>query len=243
MYIRTARICVIAVILLLALAALAYPDEQEILFREDFGNMDNWEPLYFPKIKEHSSYTIQADAKGSYLRARSSGSASALIHKDEFNVSEFPYVRWRWKVENLYEKGDAKKKEGDDYSIRIYVVFKYNPEKAGFRERLKYRMAKFLYGEYPPHSSLNYIWANKEYKERILTNKYTDRTKMILLQKGQSNVGKWLEQEINIVEDYKKAFDKHPPSAASIAIMNDSDNTKESSISYVDYIMVYGKRR
>jgi hypothetical protein len=242
-HIGMTQISGIAIILLFATAVLARPDEQEVLFREDFGNIDNWRPLYFPKIKEYSSYTIQPDGKGSYLKAESNGSASALIHEYELNVYEFPYVRWRWKVENLYEKGDAKKKKGDDYPIRIYLIFKYDPEKAGFREKLKYKVAKILYGEYPPHSGLNYIWGNKEHKERILTNKYTDRIKMILLQKGQSNVGKWKEEEINIVEDYREAFDRDPPDRASIAIMNDSDNTKESSTSYVDYIMVFRKQQ
>jgi hypothetical protein len=66
---------------------------------------------------------------------------------------------------------------------------------------------------------------------------------MILLQKGQSNVGKWQEEEINIVEDYREAFDRDPPDIASIAIMNDSDNTKGSSTSYVDYIMVFRKQQ
>ena len=115
------------------------------------------------------------------------------------------------------------------------------PDKAGFRQKLKYKAAKVLYGEYPPDSALSYIWANKEYRERILASKYTDRAKMILLQRGRSNVGKWQEHEVNILEDYKKAFGKSPPAVASIAIMNDSDNTGESSVSYVDYIEIYGK--
>jgi hypothetical protein len=48
-----------------------------------------------------------------------------------------------------------------------------------------------------------------------------------------------VEEEANILEDYTKAFGAAPPAIASIAIMNDSDNTGESSVSYVDYIEVY----
>ena len=75
----------------------------------------------------------------------------------------------------------------------------------------------------------------------MLINKFDDRSRMIPLQEGQPNVGKWQEQEVNILADYKAAFGKNPPEIASIAIMNDSDNTRESSISYVDYIVVYDK--
>ncbi len=62
---------------------------------------------------------------------------------------------------------------------------------------------------------------------------------MIIVQSGAEHIGKWLEQEVNVLEDYRKAFGKDPPETASIAIMNDSDNTGESSISFIDYIEVY----
>jgi len=106
-------------------------------------------------------------------------------------------------------------------------------------EKTKYNAAKLIYGEYPPHSSLNYIWANREYEETIITNAYAEKAKMVLLQKGDANVGKWLIHDVNVIEDYEEAFGEKPPPIASIAIMNDSDNTGEKSISYLDYIEVY----
>ncbi len=227
--------------LLFVFAVTVRSEGQQILLQENFDNISDWAPLYFPKIKKYSSYTVVSDDEGSYLKAESDGSASALIYEGKFNVYSFPYVKWRWKVENLYVKGNARSKKGDDYPIRIYIIFKYDPKKAGFRKRMKYKAAKLLYGEYPPHSGLNYIWANKEHRERIISNKYTDKVKMILMQKGKSNVGKWQEHEVNIVEDNKAAFGKNPPEIASIAIMNDSDNTGESSTSYVDFIEVFSK--
>jgi len=142
-------------------------------------------------------------------------------------------------VENVYTHGDAKTKSGDDYPLRIYIVFKYDPGKAGFMEKVKYKAAKLIYGEYPPHSSLNYIWANRKYDETIMTNAYTEKSKMVLLQEGGSNIGKWLNEDVNIREDYEKAFGEKPPPIASVAIMNDSDNTGEKSISYLDYIELY----
>ena len=62
---------------------------------------------------------------------------------------------------------------------------------------------------------------------------------MIILEAGTEKVGQWVEEEVDIIEDYRKAFGTLPPQTASIAVMNDSDNTGERSISYVDYIEVY----
>ncbi|MCK5347451.1 MAG: DUF3047 domain-containing protein [Candidatus Heimdallarchaeota archaeon] len=65
---------------------------------------------------------------------------------------------------------------------------------------------------------------------------------MIILEKGVSKVAKWETEEVNIITDYQWAFGKRPPAVASIAIMNDSDNTGEKSVSYVDYMEIYRKQ-
>lgn len=62
---------------------------------------------------------------------------------------------------------------------------------------------------------------------------------MILLQQGRENVGKWVEQEVNIIEDYQKAFGEKPPLEASLAIMSDSDDTGERATAYVGFIEVF----
>ncbi|MBC8323953.1 MAG: DUF3047 domain-containing protein [Candidatus Marinimicrobia bacterium] len=211
----------------------------QTILRDDFEKLNNWKPLTFEKIEKHTQYSIdKGNPHGSYLKAESSGSASGLIWEKSFNVNESPLLRWKWKVSNIYSKGNAKEKSGDDYPVRIYVMFEYDPETAGFWESALYESAKLFYGEYPPHSSLNYIWANKDYEENIIPNPFTDKAQMILLQKGKSNVGKWMIEEVNILEDYKKAFGENPPKKASLAIMSDSDNTGESATAWIDFIEI-----
>jgi hypothetical protein len=213
---------------------------ETVIINEDFNNLDKWEAYEFPKIKEHSTYTI---IENGILKTQSNASASAIIYKDEFNVYEYPKINWRWKVDNILQKGDAKSKIGDDYPLRIYVAFKYDPKEAGIGKRLKYKSAKLLYGTFPPDSSLNYIWANKIHEEDIIPNSFTSKAQMILLKKGDKNVGKWETEEVDILEDYKKAFGEEPPKIASLIIMNDTDNTGESATSYVDYIKIFKKEK
>ena len=217
----------------------AYSNDKNVFFHEDFNDLSNWRPLYFPKVKEHTVYSVVKEKDRNYLKAESNASASGISLKKEFNVYEYPKVRWMWKISNVYKKGNAWKKSGDDYPLRIYFTFKYNPEKASFVQRIKYGLAKKIYGEYPPHSGLNYIWANRQYDESIFTSTYAKEERMVILQSGLNNSGKWMEQEVNIIEDYRKAFGFDPPHVASIVIMNDSDDTGESSVSYIDYIEVY----
>lgn len=224
---------------LLAAAALASADDHAVLFREDFANLDSWKPFTFPKIKKHSMYTIDTEGEKHILKTESSASASAIVYRDVFDVYTHPRVKWRWKVHNVYAKGDVRSKEGDDYPVRVYIMFEYDPEKAGFVERITYGFAKSLYGEYPPHSSLSYIWSSKDDPGTFVISPYTDKAMMVLLEKGPAKVGTWVDEEIDILADYQKAFKTKPPARARIAIMNDSDNTGESAVSWLEYIEVF----
>lgn len=157
---RTAgAILVLAGLALLPALAAA---QAGVLLREEFNDLAAWRPVTFPKIREHTRYSIEHQERESVLRAESRASASAIVYRSPFSVYDYPRLRWKWKVENVYEKGNARVKEGDDYPLRVYVLFEYDPSTASAFDRAKYGLAKALYGEYPPHSALNYIWASRE---------------------------------------------------------------------------------
>jgi len=118
--------------------------------REDFNSLDRWEPLLFPRIKKHSRYSIVREGDDSFLLAVSQASASGLSLRETFSIYDYPRIRWRWKAMGTYEKGNAAIKSGDDYLLRIYVVFPYDPAKVGFGEKIKYNAARIIYGEEPP---------------------------------------------------------------------------------------------
>jgi hypothetical protein len=207
-------------------------------FRENFDSLSQWEPLTFPKIKAHSLYTLVREGEKSVLKAESHASASALVHRRTFNVYDTPRLRWRWKVEQLSDRGDPKEKAGDDYPIRVYVMFSYDPTRATLGERLIYGAAKAIYSQYPPHSTLNYVWTGRHISERIIQSPYTDKAFMVVLEKGKERVGQWVEELVNVLDDYRKAFGKDPPATAGLAVMSDTDNAGGSAVAYLDFIEV-----
>jgi hypothetical protein len=206
--------------------------------REPFDTLEAWRPLTFPKIERHSRYAIESDGENRVLRAEADASASAIVHTVRFEVHRFPEIRWRWKIEKTLVKGDAKTKAGDDYPIRVYVIFAYDPRQASLGQRIQYGAAKAIYGQYPPHSSLNYIWANREHPEAILPNAYTDRAQMFPLQQGGARAGQWIEERRNILMDYRQAFGTEAPQTATVAIMADTDDTGEHVSAWVDDLEV-----
>lgn len=207
-------------------------------FFEDFETIEGWEPLEFPKIKEHTAYSTGIENSITFLIANSSSSASAIVLTQNINVYETPVLRWRWRAMNIYSRADLTTKKGDDSPLRVYVMFEYDPARASAGMRIKYALAKAFYGKHLPHASLNYVWASRAPRGSLFPSAYTSRSKVIVMRSGSAELGKWVMEETNILKDYRRAFGEDPPARARIAVMNDSDNTKEAALSFIDHISV-----
>ena len=231
------------ILLLLLWMTLPFPSpaagaEPTTLFRENFDTLAQWEPLTFPKIKAHSTYTLVKEGGKTVLKAESRSSASALVCRRTFDIRRTPRLHWRWKVTKLADTGNPREKAGDDYPIRVYVMFQYDPARAGLGERMLYNATKLVYGKYPPHSTLNYVWTGRNMTERFIVSPYTDKARMVVLEQGKGRLGQWVEESVDMVDDYRQAFGKEPPPIAGIAVMSDSDNTGTQAEAYLDYIEI-----
>ncbi len=105
---------------------------------------------------------------------------------------------------------------------------------------MEWGLARRIYGEYPPESTLSYVWASRDDQRTMMASPFSTSVRLIALEKGGRKCGAWQEEEVNIVNDYKAAFGSDPPAIASIVIMNDSDDTGERCVSYVKFIEVFG---
>ncbi len=190
-----------------------------------------WRPLTFPKIPRLTQYTVVKEGKTPVIRAESRKSASGLIYPIEINLTEYPVIEWRWKVQNLIQKGDVYRKAGDDYAARIYITFAYDKNRGSFIKKAKYRAARLLFGEIPI-AAINYVWDGKAATGTIVANAYTDFVRMIVVESGPEKVGQWVSEAHNLYKDYKAAFGEEPPLVNGVAMMTDTDNTGEEVIAY-----------
>jgi hypothetical protein len=227
----------LALVLASSTAVIAEPDEQ--LSIGTFSQAQpgqafpsGWEPLTFARIPTHTQYNLVNDGDEVVVKAVSNQSSSGITREITIDPHEYPIVKWRWKVENVLENGDVTQKSGDDYPARLYITFEYDGSKVGFFEKAKYETAKFIYGQYPPIGAINYIWESKSPIGTMVPNPYTDRVNMIVIESGKTRLNQWITEERNVYEDYMKAFGENPPKISGVAIMTDTDNTKESAVAY-----------
>jgi hypothetical protein len=192
---------------------------------------EGWKPLTFKKIPKTTQYQLVTDNGVVVIKATSEASASGLTKEVRIDPKVFPMLRWRWKVENLLKNSDVSRKDGDDYPARLYITFEYDPDKVSFGKKLKFKAGQVLFGDIPI-AALNYIWDSKAKIGTFVDNAYTDFAKMIVVESGSQKVGTWVEESRNVYEDYKKAFGEESPMINGVAIMSDTDNTKERATAY-----------
>lgn len=192
---------------------------------------EGWKPLTFKKVSKQTRYELVRVGEAMVVKATSEASASGLTKEVRIDPKEYPIVRWRWKVDNLLKNSDVSRKDGDDYPARLYITFEYDPEKVSFSKKLKYKAGRVIFGDIPV-AALNYIWETRTPAGTVVENAYTDFAQMIVVESGPRKVGIWVDEERNIYEDYKKAFGEDPPMINGVAIMSDTDDTKERVTAY-----------
>jgi len=191
-----------------------------------------WEKLAFASIERQTAYSVVFDHDRSVIKAVSDAAASGLIQHYRGSAQRTPWLSWQWKIDHVLKNGDVSKKQGDDYAARIYLAFEFNPAGQSLWQRMRHKIASLAAGRKLPGSAINYIWANKAPKGKVVNSPYTDLTKMFVLQSGNSFAGQWMTERRNIVDDYQVAFGTKPPPIIGIAIMTDTDNTGEATIAY-----------
>lgn len=208
------------VILLFHLGAVSQENIKVIeRFSEESQQEDGIKGWEVESFLGYTDYTIVEEDNDFVLKAVADSAASGLFRDIEYELEDYPYLSWRWKVEKLPEAGDVHQKETDDYGARVYVVFP---------QFLKWNT-----------KTINYIWANNLEKGKSHPNAWLpDNAMMIAVQSGVDSLGIWITEKRNVYEDYRRLFGEYPPEVGAIALMSDADNTGGSAKAYYDDFVI-----
>ncbi len=186
---------------------------EDVLLIDDFeDDLSGWYEEIFSGKNDFR--LTEDDGSNKVLQVSTRNSASALIHEIEVSPIDYPLIRWRWKIAATIPSGNAKKKSKDDYPARIYVIFPHF-----FK---------------PLSRTINYIWANQLKINEVVPSPYFSRSVMVAVESGNQRAGEWVEEERNLLEDYRRIFGEEPTLVGGIAIMSDSDDTGESALAWYD---------
>ena len=174
------------------------------------GSLKGWKEKSF---KNTTVYKLVKGDKEMVLMADSNDSASGLYREITVDLAKKPCLTWSWKVDRVLEGLDETTKNGDDFPVRVYVIF------SGGVFFWKTR-------------ALNYVWSNGLPKGSAWKNAHTMSSINISVQSGLEKVGQWTQQTRNVRRDYKRFFGSDVKQADAVAIMTDTDNSGSQAIAF-----------
>jgi hypothetical protein len=186
----------------------------------------------FSMVDKDGVIAVQMDA----------ANAAATLHRPvHIDPADTPILRWRWRVRNLIEGADLKRKQGDDLPARLYVMFDYPLDRLSFIERVKITLARSVSGTPLPAAALCYVWDATLPASTTLRNAYTDRVWMIVVRSGSRRLDRWVMEERDVAADFRSAFGEEAPPITGIAVAADTDQTGETVRSWFGDISFSGR--
>jgi hypothetical protein len=198
---------------------------KEIEVNEDH-TLPGWFPWSLTPSKNKTSYTLQRYQGRTVIHADADASASGLMVPLKPRPVEGKELIWEWKALGHIESADNTQGHTDDAPLRLMLAFDGDKSKLSLKDQMAFELAHLISGQEMPYATLMYIWSSKAHETPILTNKYTSRLKMIIVDSGDEHVGQWRKYQRNIEKDYREAFQEMPGKLIGVGIMTDTDNTK-----------------
>jgi DUF3047 family protein len=157
-------------------------------------------------------FMIEQDAGKRFLHLASHNEHSTIA-KDitgKVNLQETPILEWIWKATVLPTGGDIRRRETTDMAAQIYVVWPRFPRL--LRSRI-----------------IGYVWDTTAPVATIAKSQKTSTVTFVVMRSGPEELGKWIMERRNVVEDYAKIFGEAPDDPGVITISIDSNDTRSAA--------------
>ena len=145
-----------------------------------------------------------ADEKGQkFLRADAKDLGIQAGKQFDWDLKEFPILVWAWRPQE-FPRGADERTGKNDSALAVYAVFPHTPVSV---------------------KSVKYIWSEKVPKGTHIPQT-KGNTQGVVLRTGGDAGGAWVEERVNVLEDYKRYFKTDdPPKPEGIGVLTDSDDT------------------
>jgi hypothetical protein len=150
-------------------------------------------------------YTVQEEGGRRYLHAASQGLGIQAAKEITWDLARYPVLMWSWRPVEFPMGADERDSRTNDSALAVYGVFPH-------------RMASVR--------SVKYVWSAVVPVGSRLSSSM-GLTQVRVLRTGTENEGRWTDERVNLLDDYRKYFDaSDTPRPAGIAVLTDADDTR-----------------
>ena len=164
-----------------------------------------------------TTYSVGSNENGNYLKAIADNGASGLGKEIKIDLNKTPFINITWKIEKDIPGRDETAKKGHDFAARVFVIKKTGATALSNR-------------------AVNYVFSSNQDIGSNSRSPYTKKSVDNVLATTKTNLNEWVTVKANVKEDFKKFHNLDVNELDGIAIMSDTDNSKQKSITYYQNI-------
>ena len=165
----------------------------------------DWKPR---KEAGRAVYFVQEEPGLRFLRAVSRGLGVQAAKEQVWSLAANPILAWSWRPIEFPKGSDERKSKFNDSALAVYAVFPHSPWSV---------------------KAVKYVWSAVVPVDVRLTSN-GGLTQVRVLRTGTDKKGQWLDEQVNVLEDYRRLFgETDVPTPTGIAILTDSDDTQSSA--------------
>ena len=164
-----------------------------------------------------TTYSVGSNENGNYLKAIADNAASGLGKEIKIDLNKTPFINITWKIEKDIPGIDETAKKGHDFAARVFVIKKTGATALSNR-------------------AINYVFSSNQDVGSNSPSPYTKKSVDNVLATTKKNLNEWVTVKANVKEDFKKFHNLDVNELDGIAIMSDTDNSKQKSITYYQNI-------
>ena len=164
-----------------------------------------------------TTYSVGSNENGNYLKAIADNAASGLGKEIKIDLNKTPFINITWKIEKDIPGIDETAKKGHDFAARVFVIKKTGATALSNR-------------------AINYVFSSNQDVGSNSPSPYTKKSIDNVLATTKTNLNEWVTVKANVKDDFKKFHNLDVNELDGIAIMSDTDNSKQKSITYYQNI-------
>jgi len=224
--------------LAVSLEALAAPALTPFATMTDDALPPPWREVSLGHGVEPNGIALVSGGAGVVLELRSSASASGVAHP----LAHHPdaQLRWRWKVSAPLSGLDPRRRGGDDYAARVYVLFGPPAERSGFLHRWRSRIQGWISDTPVPATTLCYVWSGEAAMAGAADpdsypSPYSSDVRILIATRGRPAADDgWVTVQRSLADDHLHAFGSLPGRLIAVVLAADTDNSGARATAWFD---------
>jgi Protein of unknown function (DUF3047) len=207
------RIALLAAVLLLPAPAASAAECRPLVdfARYTLGEFpDDWKPK---EDKAREIYRVLEQGGARFIRATARGTGLQIGKEFDWDLEALSVLAWKWRPQIVPSGADERDSRRNDSVLGVYVVFPHTPVSV---------------------KALKYVWSAIAPAGTTATAS-RGLTRTLVLRSGPSGGG-WVEETVNVAQDYRRLFGEAPKPPRGIALLTDADDTKSAAVGdYADF--------